>query len=177
MFRSILLLLALSGCAFSIAQAQTNPSSVGSRATIGRDEMRDPAQDQRQEMLKELELKRAANSHKQNIERAKESAQLSGELRDAFKQQQALRAAELKKLSRMEKLARQLRSEAGGSDDDEPLKNPPTDLPATLTRMADLADELQKSIEKTPRQVISANVIAQTNELIELIRLVRTFVH
>ncbi len=127
-------------------------------------------------MLKEMELKRAETTYKQNIERAKESAQLGVELRDAYTQQKALSASELKKLGRMEKLARQLRHEAGGDDDEEPLKDPPKNLPAALTRMAELAAEVCKSVEKTPRHVVSANIITQTNELVELIQLARTFV-
>ena len=174
MLRYTFLVLVLAGCAFSISQAQSTTTTPG-RAAIGRDDATEPSQEPRQEMLKEMELKRAENSHKQNIERAKESAQLSAQLRDANAQQKALNAAELKKLGRMEKLARQLRSEAGGGDDEEPLKDPPKDLPATLTRIAELAAEVCKNVEKTPRHVVSASMIAQTNELVELIRLARGF--
>jgi hypothetical protein len=138
--------------------------------------MRDPAQEPREEMLREMEVKRAENTHKQNIERAKESAQLSAELRDAYAQRKTLGETDVKKLARMEKLARQLRSESGGSDDDEPLKDPPHDMAATLARIVDITGDLRKSIEKTPRQVISAGVISQTNELIELVRLARSFI-
>jgi hypothetical protein len=34
---------------------------------------------------------------------------------------------------------------------------------------------LRKSVEKTPRQVVSASLIAQTNELIQLVKLARNF--
>jgi hypothetical protein len=137
--------------------------------------MRNPAQDARQDLLKELEIKRAEGTHKQNIERAKESAQLSMELRDSYAQQKKFSPADLKKLSRLEKLGRQLRGDSGGSDDEEPLKEPPKDLAATLARLATLTEELRKCVEKTPRQVVSASLIAQTNELIELIKLARSY--
>ncbi len=146
----------------------TEPSSADHDSTGA------PVQEH-QEMLKELEIKRAEGTHKQNIERAKEGVQLSVELHNTYTQQKALDPAGLKKLGRMEKLTRQLRSESGGGDDAERLKDPPADLAATLARMADLAEELCKCVEKTPRQVVSVSVIAQTNELLELIRLARSF--
>jgi hypothetical protein len=128
-------------------------------------------------MLSEMAVKRAEKEHRQNVERAKESAQLGVELRDAYAQQKTLGEADLKKLGRLEKLARQLRSEAGGSDDEEQLKDPPQDLAATLGRVAELAEELCKVVEKTPRQVISASVITRANKLIELVRLARSYAH
>jgi hypothetical protein len=177
MSRNTLLLILLFGVILSAGQAQTiSQVPAGDRPAGRHDEMRDPAQESREEMLREMEVKRAENTHKQNIERAKESAQLSAELRDAYAQRKTLGEADVKKLARMEKLARQLRSESGGSDDDEPLKEPPHDMAATLARIVDITADLRKSIEKTPRQVISAGIICQTNELIELVRLARTFV-
>lgn len=176
MFRSAILSSLLLGVLLSAGLAQTAaPLPPIDKPGRRGEDPRDPAQDSRQEMLREMEVKRAQNEHKQNIERAKESAQLGAELRDAYAQQKSLGQADLKKLGRMEKLARQLRSEAGGSDDEEPLKDPPKDMQATLARMAELTEELRKCIEKMPRQVVSAGVITQTNELIELVRLARTF--
>jgi hypothetical protein len=178
MLRPLLPVLLLIGLLCCTVQAQSpQPKLPGDdNPAAARDGTRDPAQDAHQDMLKELEIKRDENTHRQNIERAKESAQLGTELRDTYKQQRALSATDLKKLSRMEKLAHQLRSESGGSDDEEQLKDPPKDLAATLARMADVAEELRKCVEKTPRHVVSATIIAHTNELLELVRLARTIV-
>lgn len=171
MLRYIFLLLLFCGL-FSIgALAQSSQHiTTADQSGTDRDSMREPVQEPQQEMLKEIEIKRAEGTHKQNIERAKESAQLSAELRDTYEQHKALDPAGLKKLGRMEKLTRQLRGAAGGGDGEAQLKDPPADLVATLARMAELADELRKCVEKTPRQVVSVSVIAQTNELLELIR-------
>ena len=178
MTRHLIISAVLICLGYTAAAAQT-PSALppGGRDPSGRDDMHNPVQDQHQELLKELEIKRAEGTHKQNVERAKESAQLSTELRDSYAQQKTLSQSDLKKLSRLEKLARQLRSDSGGSADEEPLKEPPKDLSATLSRLATLTDDLRKGVEKTPRQVVSASLIAQTNELIELIKVARTFAH
>ncbi|HEX8070946.1 MAG TPA: hypothetical protein VF546_13405 [Pyrinomonadaceae bacterium] len=173
MLRHLTIGLILSGLVCGCVSAQTGQ---GAPPTVrgGREDPRDPADNTREEMLRTLEIKRAENSHKQNVERAKEGALLGVELRDSYARQKALGADDLKKLGRLEKLARQLRSGTGGEDDEEPLKDPPHDLTAALTRIADCAEELRKSVEKTPRQVVSAAVIAQANELFELVRVART---
>jgi hypothetical protein len=173
MLRQFKIGLFLFGLLVCGAQAQT--SHLPPTIRTGREDPRDPSQQTREEMMRTLEIKRAEKSHKQNLERAQEGAQLGFELRDFYVRQKTLGAPELKKLGRLEKLVRQLRSDAGGSDDEEPLKDPPRDLNAALTRIADCAEELRKAVEKTPRQVISASVITQTNELIELVRAARGF--
>ncbi len=179
MYRFMLLMLVLVGLLSSGVQAQApHPSTTTTpdNSALRHDPTPDASeQEPHQEMLRELEIKRAEETHKQNIERAKESAQLSVELSNAYDQQKTLHPSELKKLGRMEKLIHQLRSESGGGNDAEQLKDPPKDLPEALGRIVELADELRKCVEQTPRQVISVNLITQTNELLELIRLARSF--
>ena len=181
MLRQFFFLLLSLGLLCAVASAQDSRRIIvkdDKPTTAQEDDANNPAQqDVNQDMLHELEIKRDESSHKQTIERAKESAQLGAELRDTYAQQKLLGQDALKKLGRLEKLARQIRSAAGGTDDAEELKNPPKDLTATLVRMADLTQELSKCVEKTPRQVVSAGVITQTNELLELIKLTRNLAH
>lgn len=135
----------------------------------------DPDQISRaEEMIKDAEIKHSEAIYKENVERAKETAQLASEVRDAFRQQKTLSAVELKKLGRIEKLARSIRNELGGGDSDEGLKDPPAQLDASLDRLADMSDELHKRIEKTPRHVVSAAAIITANQLIELTKHIRT---
>ena len=179
MLRQLSLLLISLGLLYSVASAQGPSRTIvkDEKPMSAQDDPNNPTQEVNQDMLRELEIKRDESSHKQNIEHAKESAQLGAELRDTYAQQKILNPNDLKKLGRMEKLARQIRSAAGGSDDEEELKNPPKDLAATLARMADITEELRKCVEKTPRQVVSAGVITQANELISLIRIARNLAH
>jgi GTP cyclohydrolase I len=119
-------------------------------------------------------IKRDEESYQANLERAKEGAALGAELRAAYARNKSLSREDVKKLERMEKLARKIRSGAGGSDDDEQLKDPPQRLEEALVRLAEISDALRKNVEKTSRLVVSASVIERSNELIELIRLIRT---
>jgi hypothetical protein len=134
----------------------------------------DPEQDSpHREMLKEMELKREENDYKEHLARAKENARLAAELQEAFTRQKTFQGADLKKLSRMEKLSRQIRSSAGGEENKDELKELPQ-AEAALERVVTLSDELQKKIEGTPRQVVSAAIIKRANELVELVKHLRT---
>jgi hypothetical protein len=129
------------------------------------------------EMRARLEIQRAEKLRRENLERAREVAQLGVELRDSYITRQTLERPQIKKLERLEKLTRKIRSEAGGSDDDEPMENAPREMDTAITRIAELSVELRKGVEKTPRLVISTTVIENANHLLELIGFVRNLSH
>lgn len=124
-------------------------------------------------MLARRELKFAEKERRDNLERAREAAQLGTEVQNAFLKNQTLSRTEIKKIERLEKLTRRIRDEAGGSDGDVTIENPPRQLDSALQRIAELSEVLRQGVEKTPRQVVSALVIERTNELLEIIRFVR----
>jgi hypothetical protein len=127
------------------------------------------------EMRARRDLKAAEKEHRENLSRAQEAAQLGTELRDAFASYKSLGRVELKKLERLEKLTRKIRSEAGGSDDrDTNMEKVPVQLESALSRLAEVSVEMRKGVEKTPRQVISASVIERANELLDIITYIRS---
>ena len=179
-----LFLLALVTTLNCVAQAQSgrpirprqSPVDSGSaeKATSGADtriEMGSPEQ----EMLMRQNLKAAEKDHRENLERAREARQLSTEILDAYLHNKALGRNEVKKLERLEKITRKIRSEAGGSDGEALLENPPAQIEPALERLAEISDKMRHGVEKTPRQVISASVIERANEVLEIIRYIRTF--
>jgi hypothetical protein len=124
-------------------------------------------------MLVEMALKREENNYKEHLARAKENAQLAVELHEAFARQKKLQDGELKKLSRIEKLSRQIRSNAGGEENKNELKEPPPQVGDALERLVKLSADLQKKVESTPRQVVSAAIIKSANEVVELVKHIR----
>lgn len=129
------------------------------------------------EMRARQGIKYAEKQRRENLERAREAAQLGTEIQAAFDKNQMLSRTELKKLERLEKLTRKIREESGGSAGEVTIENPPHQLKPALGRLAEIVDEMRKGVEKTPRQVISAFVIERTNEVLEVIRYVRSFSH
>ena len=128
-----------------------------------------------EEMLHRAEIRRAEEAHKEMLARAKESIALSSEIESDFAKNKSLHTVGLKKLERMEKLVRKIRSGAGGSDDEEPLLNPPQTLDDSIKMLAELSEDLQKKVEKTSRLVTSAAVINQSNQILQLIQHVKSF--
>ncbi len=126
-------------------------------------------------MLDRAAIKHEEENYQEMIERAKENAQLGAELHSSFERHKSLSRDDLKKLERMEKLARRIRSDVGGSGDENALKEPPRALDAAFTRLAELAEKVHEGVEKTSRHIVSAAVIERSNELVELIRYIRKF--
>ena len=126
-----------------------------------------------EELLHRAASMREERAFQELLERAKENARLGAELSSSFASNKTLSGDDLKKLERIEKLARKIRSGAGGSDDDEPLKDPPREPAGAVKRLAEISHDLLKKVEKTSRFVTSASVVERSNELIELARHVR----
>jgi vacuolar-type H+-ATPase subunit I/STV1 len=172
--RTLLFLALLTTCSLAahaqIAKSPTdamsadNGSSSRSSTNIGSPE---------QEMLARSEIKAAEKERQENLERAREAAQLGTELRDAYTSSKTFSRLEIKKLERLEKLARRIRSEAGGSDDDGMLDNIPSQMVSAVDRLAETSEAMRKGVEKTPRQVVSASVIERANEVLKIIQYIR----
>lgn len=126
------------------------------------------------EMLRRAEIRHEEETHREMVERADEAAQIGDEILASFRKNNALTRDDLKKLERMEKLARKIRGTAGGSDGDKDLSDPPGVIEGAVKRLAELSGALKKSVSKTSRLVISAAVIERSNEMIDLIRHIRS---
>ena len=118
-------------------------------------------------------LKVEKKQYDENVARAREASQLATQLLEAYEAKKVFGSDDGKKLERLEKLTKRIRNEAGGSETDADVKDIPTAMEAAVKRVAELADDLRKLVEKTPRHVISASVIDQANKLLGLIQHVR----
>lgn len=128
-----------------------------------------------EEMHVRRAIRTAEKDHLENVDRAREAAKISAELKTTFGSTKVLSLPDRKKLERLEKLTRRIRSEAGGSDSELTLDEVPRDLESALTKIADVSDQVRKEVEKTPRQVVSACVIERANQLLEVIQYARRF--
>jgi len=121
-------------------------------------------------------IKMAEKDHQENVDRAREIAQIAKELQEHVKDQANLDRNAVKKIERLEKLTKKIRGEAGGEDEDVEIPNRPTDVCSTVKQIADASESLSKDVQNTPRQVVSASVIGNANVLLELIKILRAFV-
>ena len=125
-------------------------------------------------MRAKREIRYAEKEHQENLTRARQASELGNALAIAFKQNRLLGSADLKKLEKLEKITKKIRSEAGASDDDFELEQKPNDLAEAIDSVAKVSTSLSEKVLKTPRRVVSASIIEESNVLLELIRIVRT---
>ncbi len=172
-------LLAATFCITAIAQSDANrkaddQAQVGGRQSraSGDDDSR-PMGSPEDEMRARNEIKYYEKLHQENVDRAREAAELSTKLRAVYDTNKSFGPAERKNLERIEKLVRRIRTAAGGSNGDADETDALRDLPAALSRLTEASDALRMGVEKTPRMVVSATVIEQSNELLQLLRYLR----
>ncbi len=164
---------------FAIAVvAQQNVHSRKSPVSLDQDKTGDdvprPFTELEEEMRAKRAIKSAEKEYQENLERARDLSFLSASIVSSFKQKHELDQENLKKLEKVEKLAKSIRRAAGGSEDDVEMEKPPTGLVAAVNMLGDLSKSLKDKVEKTPKHVISAAVIDEANVLLEVIRIVRT---
>jgi hypothetical protein len=171
----------LLGAAYTAAAGQVPRPAVDPLSSIGADKSspNSPENQRGNSMAEEMRIKReiksAEKDHKENLERAKEASDLGQELVVAFKKNNSLDREDIKKLDKLEKLAKRIRSEAGGSEYDVSIEKKPGDLVQAMDCVAKVSASLNEKVQETPRQVVSATIIDKANVLLELIRIVRTF--
>lgn len=161
-------------CTVASAQRRQSPIAGADRSITGSESSEMMTGTPEAEMMARREIRVAEKERQENLERAREAAQLGAEIRDAFNKNQTLGSTDLKKLQRLEKLTRRIREQAGGSDGEVTIEYPSGQLESVLEKLAEMSETMRKGVEKTPRQVVSAYVIERTNEVLEIIRYVRS---
>ena len=174
---SILLLILVA----SVLQAQTAPASSATHSQrpldgSGRSDEESQVTPLEEEMRVKREIMMAEKDHKQNLERAREIAEIGKQLTLTLKARATLDRSSLKKIDRLEKLTKKIRGEAGGEDEDVSISDKPTDLLSAIGKIAETSEALSKNVQDTPRQVVSAAVIGNANVLLELIKIARSMV-
>ncbi len=120
-------------------------------------------------------IKMAEKDHQENVNRAKEVADIAKALQTCLKNKTTIDRDSAKKIERLEKLTKKIRNEAGGEDEEVKIVDHPADITGAVKQIAESAESLSKTVQNTPRQVVSASVIGNANILLELIKLLRAF--
>ncbi len=166
------------------AQSQPRPSASPSGVDSNQNNLNKPDKIDKQdstpdfgspesEMRAKLILKAEKKQYDENLARAREAADIGKQLVETYEARKAFGSDDGKKLERLEKLTKRIRNEAGGSDTEPDVKEIPAGMDAVVKRVAEMANDLRKLVEDTPRHVISASVIDQANKLLGLIQHVR----
>jgi len=128
-----------------------------------------------EELRAKRAIKLAEKEHEENLKRAREIGELAKQLQTNLRDKTTIDRDSTKKIERLEKLTKKIRSEAGGEEEEVKIVDRPTDITAAVNQIAESAESLSKAVQDTPRQVVSASMIANANVLLELIKLLRGF--
>ena len=125
-------------------------------------------------MRSKLEIKEEKKKYDEHVARAKEVSELASQISTSYETHKTLSSDDEKKFERLMKLTKRIRNDAGGGDNNDDLdKDIPAGMDETLKKVSEMADELEKLVEGTPRNVISAAVIDQANKLLSVLQHVR----
>jgi len=166
--------LATAPLAFAAAQNRQLDRPASVQTDKDKDEEKGPFSAVEEEMKAKRAIKFAEREYQENLDRARDLSSLGAAIVTSFKQKNGLAQEDIKKLEKVEKLAKGIRNAAGGCEDNVAMEKPPKDMAAAIEMLSDLSQSLKVKVEKTPKHVISAAVIDEANVLLELIRIVRT---
>ncbi len=166
----VLRVLCLMGCLFLIA-----PAVKGQTAGMGQIP---PPEEQNETMLdtlRKMKIKREEEEHKKTLSKGFQIKQnVEALLKEGVNGR--LPHSSEKRLKEIEKSAKQIRSDFGGSKDEE-LESPPNNLDDALKRLNDAGMQLNERLAKTSRQVISVAVVESATDIVQLVKILRTFLN
>ena len=150
-------------------------SSVCVQAQMGSQKQEELPQGIKENLAKQR-IEREKKEHEAMLKRGEEAMQLSEELEKAFASNNSLSTEDRKKLDRLEKLVKKIRSDLGGDDDG----NISEDDDKTPDSMADAFKILQENtvklvdmMKKSTRYTVSAVAIQSTNLLLKVVKFMR----
>jgi hypothetical protein len=125
--------------------------------------------------FKRMQIKREEDEHKKIVGKGSQIKEDIDALAKDAANGRLPRAAE-KRLKEIEKSAKQIRSESGGSQDD-PLESPPDNLADAIKRLDDVSTKLNDHLAKTSRRMISIAVVEDATEIIQLVKILRSYLN
>jgi hypothetical protein len=124
------------------------------------------------EMRSRLAIERANNEHRKIIEDAQKMNDLSVEIAKRYDERSKLSSDDMKDVGTIEKLAKRILNFAGGSE--EKIEDKKTlSLSDCIVQLGKVAENVKKILLTESRHVISAKLIADANEAVNLAQIIR----
>ena len=175
MFRSFLalaifiLLLASAATAQAVRPDPKPPSKTDKYPDDGQEVSHLP-----EDMRIKMAIARAEEDHKKVLEDVEKLNSLSTEIARGYGESKRLSADDIKKLGTIEKLAKHVLTQSGGEEVDQKsdaAEHMP--LADAIDLLSTTVANIRKEMTAETRFVVSANVIANSNEVINLSRIIR----
>jgi hypothetical protein len=157
----------------ALAQNQQPPLKPPDRRSSDRNEDQEISH-LPEDMRVKMAIARAEEDHKKILEDVEKLTTLSGEVSKGFEARKQLSSDDIRKLGTIEKLAKRVLNQSGGEEVDqksEELERMP--LAQAIDLLNATAEKIKKQMTAETRFVVSATVIAESNEMIGLTRAIR----
>jgi septal ring factor EnvC (AmiA/AmiB activator) len=166
------LLVMLFGC--------TAFSQIDAASPNGKPQQKEDLPKNIKETMAKQRIEREKKEYEELLQRSEEAVKLSEELEKSFANSNQISAEDQKKLDRLEKLVKKIRSELGADDDDgereaaekEKVEKPSTMVNAFKTLQTNAA-QLFNEIKKSTRYSVSVIAIQTSNALLKLVKFIR----
>lgn len=148
------------------------PRSSNTKPHIRKDDDQDVTLPE--EMRIKMAIAREENDYKKTLEDVEKLSGLSDEVAKAYVERKKLSADDMKKLGTIEKLAKRVLNHAGGDKvGDKSGSAEHLGLADAIEKLNAAAASIKKDMKAETRFVVSATVIANSNQVINLARLIR----
>src|SRR4030095_9414150 len=127
-----------------------------------------------EEMRIKMAIARAEEDHKKVLDEVKKLSSLLGEIAKDYSDSKQLSGDDIKKLGMIEKLAKKILTHAGGEEvDPKTGEKEQMSLADAIDMLGTTVANIKKEMTAETRFVVSATVIANSNEVISLSRVIR----
>ncbi|MGA9773168.1 MAG: hypothetical protein WBV94_29325 [Blastocatellia bacterium] len=126
-----------------------------------------------EDMRSRMERERTDSEYRRSIEDADKLNDLSSEIAKSYRDHGRLSAEELKKIGTIEKLAKRILNQSGGDEVDDKNNPGQRSLPEAIEQLSEAAANIQKTLKVQTKFVVSAIVISNSNDVINLAQFIR----
>lgn len=129
-----------------------------------------------QESLAKQRIERDKKDYAELLARGEEAVKISEDLEKSFTQNNQLSIEDRKKLDRLEKIVKKIRSELGGDDDEQQVvfeDDQPATVVNALKTLQNNAGKLFGELKKTTRYSVSVVAVESSNLLLKVVRFLR----
>lgn len=124
------------------------------------------------ESLAKQRIDREKKDFDEMVERSEEALKLTAQLAKSYELNNQLSAEDQKKLDRLEKVVKKIRSELGGDDDEENVENPAS-ISNALENLKINTSKLVDAIKETSRYTVSVVAVESSNALLKMVKFLR----
>ena len=149
-------------------------AQVDASTPSGRPRLEEDLPDSIKENLAKGRIDQEKKEHEELLKRGDEALKLSEDIEKSFAANNKLSSEDFKKLDRLEKIVKKIRTELGGDDDDDITEDKtPSTLENAFKSLQENTVKLVDELQKSTRYSISVIAIESSNVLLKVVKFLR----